>query len=440
MSTFNLEQARKRAKELLRAARTGDASAVERIGVEEPRLADAQWAIAREAGFASWPRLVAHDEAATATRAERADRLVAAAIDGRRERAEALLAADPSLVEATAWTKLVLGETVDVDPNEPGGPRGWPPLAYVCQSVFRDDPQRAPGVLAAARRLLAAGADPNDGESLYHATEAQGTALVELLVEHGAQPGLAELAHALDYRDDERLIRVLLEAGAPAAGRSATHRGQLWVGATPLHQAVLRGRSSAILRLLVEHGADLAALDGSDRTPFALALRTGRPDLADALAALGADPTAATLDRLLGALARGNEAEARALLDRDPGLLDEVTGGDRETLIEAVRHGNEVATRLLLDLGWPLDVRGELGGTALHFAAWLDFPALARLLIDHGADLEALADTGPNATPLAWAVHAGHAATARVLVEAGARVHAGLLEQADDDVAAVLEG
>ncbi len=64
----NLEQQRKLAKDLLRAAREGDAAALARIrairadAAAPPRslkLADAQLAVARESGFESWPRLVA---------------------------------------------------------------------------------------------------------------------------------------------------------------------------------------------------------------------------------------------------------------------------------------------------------------------------------------------------------------------------------------------
>jgi catechol 2,3-dioxygenase-like lactoylglutathione lyase family enzyme len=55
----DLEFLRKQAKQLLRAARNGDASAIARIGaIKQPlQLAHAQHAIAREAGFASWPKL-----------------------------------------------------------------------------------------------------------------------------------------------------------------------------------------------------------------------------------------------------------------------------------------------------------------------------------------------------------------------------------------------
>jgi hypothetical protein len=63
----SLEQQRKRARELLRAARVGDPTALDRFRRHHPRfaagsslrLADAQLVIAREAGLPSWPRLVA---------------------------------------------------------------------------------------------------------------------------------------------------------------------------------------------------------------------------------------------------------------------------------------------------------------------------------------------------------------------------------------------
>src|SRR5688572_3235608 len=61
----SLEQLRKQAKELLRQLRSGDESATGRLckvkrNVSEPILADAQFLLAREHGFESWPRLVHH--------------------------------------------------------------------------------------------------------------------------------------------------------------------------------------------------------------------------------------------------------------------------------------------------------------------------------------------------------------------------------------------
>jgi hypothetical protein len=60
---LNLEQQKNRAKDLLRAAKAGDEDALKRIGASAaPKLADAQFAIARELRFASWAKLKSHIE------------------------------------------------------------------------------------------------------------------------------------------------------------------------------------------------------------------------------------------------------------------------------------------------------------------------------------------------------------------------------------------
>lgn len=67
---LDLDQARRQAKELLRAARSGDALALATLRSDRaPRLADAQAAVARELGFRSWPALVAADDARISDRA-----------------------------------------------------------------------------------------------------------------------------------------------------------------------------------------------------------------------------------------------------------------------------------------------------------------------------------------------------------------------------------
>ncbi|HEU4509012.1 MAG TPA: hypothetical protein VFR78_12275, partial [Pyrinomonadaceae bacterium] len=64
----SLEQLRKQAKELLQQLRNSDPSAHDRLrkykqNVSDPILADAQFVVAREYGFESWPRLVHHIQA-----------------------------------------------------------------------------------------------------------------------------------------------------------------------------------------------------------------------------------------------------------------------------------------------------------------------------------------------------------------------------------------
>lgn len=63
----SLEQLRKRAKELLQLFRNGNPSAIQRLHAHKPQakvpiLADAQYVLARENGFDSWPKLVHYFE------------------------------------------------------------------------------------------------------------------------------------------------------------------------------------------------------------------------------------------------------------------------------------------------------------------------------------------------------------------------------------------
>jgi hypothetical protein len=238
---MNLEQLRKQAKELVKGARAGDETALGRLGGREPILASAQLALAREQGYSSWHALVAAAEA-------NPDAFVEAATDGRRQRAEALLAARPE-IERDPWVLLVLVREWAGDPTSPGGPRSWAPLLYVCHTVFANvelarelltrgaDPNAsaqmewgtttalygAAGVIhdpELTRLLLEAGADPDDNESLYHSVAADDPACVSLLLEAGAETrGTNALAHALDY-DRIEPVRLL------ARGRRRSERGR----------------------------------------------------------------------------------------------------------------------------------------------------------------------------------------------------------------------
>ena len=74
----DLARARREAKALLRAARSGDTAALARVGTPTPQLSDAQLAVARELGARSWPALV--------RRVQRGRELVLAATSERTRR------------------------------------------------------------------------------------------------------------------------------------------------------------------------------------------------------------------------------------------------------------------------------------------------------------------------------------------------------------------
>src|SRR5689334_1871914 len=144
----NLDQLKRQAKELLQAGKA-------------PALHDAQTLLAREYGFASWNKLREHVEELTLEFDAAVDQFLEAATDGRSDRAERILALHPGIVKANLHTALVLGDAERVaarlqqDPSlatNPGGPRGWEPIHYVCYtSMAHDWPDRGAGLAAIAR-------------------------------------------------------------------------------------------------------------------------------------------------------------------------------------------------------------------------------------------------------------------------------------------------
>ena len=218
----DLTRARREAKALLRAARAGDAAARARMGPgpagAAAAAADAQLAVARELGARSWPALVR--DAQARDRGERARTFVEWATSARREDAEALLALDPALGRQGLDAALVLGDAEPVRAalaGDPGvarrafGARGWEPLLYVTHSAFLGG-ERSDGLVACARLLLAAGADPDDGRSLRAAAGAEDPACLELLLEAGAR---------VQRRDGPRARRPARKAGDGAGAARA---------------------------------------------------------------------------------------------------------------------------------------------------------------------------------------------------------------------------
>lgn len=297
----------------------------------------------------------------------------------------------------------------------------------------------------AARLLLERGADPNDGESVFHAAEHDHRDCLELLLAHGAnlsdahaEWGNTPLYFLSGYREPNaridtvtRGMQWLLDHGAdPDVPSHVTSRdGGPGVGEVPLHRLAV-GRSVSAVRLFTEHGATVDVPRADGRTPYALAVRTGNTDVAEFLAASGADTLRLDdVDRLLAACAIADAHAARILTAAHPDLIARLALADRQALHEAVDRNREASVSLMLHLGWPVSDEGEWGGTALHWAAWHGRPALVRLLLDHAAPVN-VRDREYGSSPIAWASHgsmhsqegtdADYVAITGMLLDAGA--------------------
>jgi hypothetical protein len=277
---------------------------------------------------------------------------------------------------------------------------------------------------------------------------------------------------------------MLLAAGADPDARDVDHRS------TPAQWMIGDGPDSprgALARYLVERGASAdiflaAALGLTERVrsmlasdPGLLRLRTGRgeygerppssfhiyqwtlgPNLSplQVAAKFGRHETLAVMERfappeerLLVACHRGDGDAARAIVAEHPGIVERLGPAERRALTDEAWAANAPAVELMLELGFDPSVPGTSGagsGTALHCAAWegsVDCVA-AILRRPAGRALVDVRDVTYGGTPLSWcghgSVHCGnpradHAAVARSLIAAGARVAPEMADWAGSD-------
>jgi ankyrin repeat protein len=444
----NLDQLRHQAKDLLRAAKRGEPDARRRIEASsaELTLAAAQLAVAREYGFASWAKLKDEIETRTLELAGKVEQFCQASVSARPGRAARMLAETPEIANHSFAAAVVLGDAdrvradLERDPSlaTRRDPRtGWTALHGASASRLHQlDPALAEGLAAVARLLIDAGADPVEpsprwtplGCAVAAANSGPSNQrIVELLLAHGARPneedlylagfahdrhellplllphteGGADLGRALAApisNDDPRSLRLLLDAGAdPRAYRDNDGNAVPAVWA-----ATSAGCCSELVELLLSHDAD-PNLPGPDgRTPYRIATTAGRSDLLELLRRHDAkeDETDAAL--FIAACIRGDRRDAQRRLDEDPNLLARLDPEERAALPRVAERGNIDAVELMLDLGIPIETRGENGATALHAAAYAGNADIVDVLLERGADIEAR-DTAWNSTPLEWA-------------------------------------
>jgi ankyrin repeat protein len=264
----DLGQLRKKARELQRAVRSGDPDALALVAEFHPdgppsaafQLSAAQLVLARQYGFASWPRLRRHVEIVTASiwqpaRSAPGDDLPAAFLrlscggypttdGGDRDRdlrgARELLAQHPELPATSLAVAAACADVESVrrhladDPSlatRASEPYGWPPLLY--QAYARHDPRvGTDATLETARLLLGAGADPNEGRFSHgrprpstvltgaiasgdgdEAQQPRALAFARLLLEAGADPDDGSSVTVLERDERDDVLELLFEFG-----------------------------------------------------------------------------------------------------------------------------------------------------------------------------------------------------------------------------------
>ncbi len=449
----NLEQLKKQAKSLLRAARTKDPAALARFefvpslsrksparfSTVELALHDAQFVIAREHGFKSWNELREHVEEHSLSFDAAVDEFVRCATGSAPGRALRLLALHPAIGHASLYTELVLGDASAVEArlaNNPdaatreGGVQNWEPLLYVCHTCLHHDaPARAAGLVAIARELLTRGTDPNAEYHWNWHRELPRTALwaalcaadhrplAEALLEGGANPTDGVSMHIAAGTGNLAALELLHRYGVDVNGLPG--------GVPPLRYilgwAYNADTRAAGVRWLLEHGADANLAWGElGEAPIHVAAERWDVAMIERLVSHGADihrrrgdgRTAHTLAAL-----HGNWEIAAWLLAR--GAKDELSSLER--FVSACTRADRTSAQAMLDAnpGLRSELRAE-HHLLMHIPAERGDAEVLETMLECGFNVSPKDAEG--VTPLHRAAMLGHCDAVCVLLAHGAPV------------------
>jgi ankyrin repeat protein len=274
------------------------------------------------------------------------------------------------------------------DPNQAVGSR-WPPASlekpsdeYPLSALYGAAGQNHDPVMT--KLLLDAGANPNDGESLYHSLE--NPACTRLLLDAGARvTGSNALYRVLDLDSLEALKLLLAASDASPNEPAGSQPTSDW--GSPLLWAIRRRRSPAHIEALLAAGADASMRTPEGLSAYQVALRFGLPDVAALLRQPADDDPLPDEERFIAACAAGDEATAREIKARRPDLPGSLSGQQLRLLPELVAQGCGDAVKTMVRMGWPIARRGgDWDASALNHAVFRGDVELTRFLLDHGAD------------------------------------------------------
>ncbi|KAL5084943.1 hypothetical protein Trisim1_011297 [Trichoderma cf. simile WF8] len=146
---------------------------------------------------------------------------------------------------------------------------------------------------------------------------------------------------------------------------------------------------SALVKLLIEKGADMEAQDDDGQTPLSRAAENGHEATVKVLIEKGADVEA---------------------MDNDGAV----------PLWWAAENGHEATVKLLIEKGANIEAKDRHGQAPLSRAAQNGHEAVVKLLVEKGANIETKDRHGQ--APLSWAAEKGHEAVVKLLIERGANI------------------
>ena len=175
---------------------------------------------------------------------------------------------------------------------------------------------------------------------------------------------------------DAEAVRVLVTHGVSPIGRPWEDYSALYLG--------VRSQNATVVRLLLEHGAPIDERGPMNNTPICQAAIWQETSI------------------------------ARLLIERGAKVNPDNVSNPPLTSAR-----NSALVKLLVDHGADIDARDATGATALWYAADLDDPSIAAMLLAHGAAVDAV-DLASGDTPIIRAARHGRREIVSMLLSRGA--------------------
>lgn len=447
----DLSQLKKQAKDLLRALKSGESAAWRRFQEHHPRgatassrpaaaLSDAQLVLARDYGFPSWPALVKHIESLPQTPFNPPAELHAAFVADDAARVREILQNHPELRAAVdqpvgpfgtpavtqAKSQAMLEVLLDAGANINARSQWWaggfglldgadPALAdFAIKRGAKVDVHAAArlGRIELLRELLEADrslvhARGGDGQTPLHF--ASTVEVAQLLLEHGADIDARDVDH--ESTPAQYMARDRLAVAKHLVARGC-QTDLLLAAALGDHALVKRhidvDPSCIQLRVDAEHFPMRNHRAGGTIYQWTLGWNASAHDIArerghDAIFRELMERSPVGL-QLIVACRAGDAALVQSVRARHPRAFDGLTETERRQVAIAARDNRTATVELMLAAGFPVDARGQHGGTPLHWAAFHGNVAMVKAILPHRPPLE-LRDADFKSTPLGWAIH-----------------------------------
>ena len=434
----NLQHLKHQAKDLQKAFQSGVAAARERVKTAKPKLArssklllsDAQFVIAREYGFESWPKLkhfVEGDVPKLLINAVNANDVKAVhallrkhpelksrineplfgfdapaivAKSGQREMVDVLLEAGADINAMSKWWAGGFGV---LHSHTSRGEHGQ----YLVSRGARVDAHAAANLnLADALEKLidadSAVVNQRGPDGMVPLHMAATPAIAKLLLDRGAEVDTRDIDHestpaqyAIPHRPE--VCRYLLNRGAQPDIFMACVLGDV-----ALVTKLIKDDPSCLQHRIAKgqfvttksEGQHIYVYNlGYTQTPLTLAHKHGHSRLLNFLL-----KHCSLKERFFHACSTADQKAVNAILKKEPFIAATLTADEASAIADAAWNNDLAAVRTMLEAGFPVDARGIHQSTPLDRAAIRGYIAIVELLLEHGASLDVKNEFG--GTPL----------------------------------------